>query len=95
MFLLIAGAALAVVQALAAVLVLGLAILLVWAVCFRTREIIAAAVTLTGAYLLAAHPGWFVAISASIVVARIFARSKPSSPPPRLLPPPSEYQPHR
>lgn len=94
LFVVVAGAAIAVVQALTTLLVLVVAILLLWAVCFRTREVLVTIGSLVGAYLLATYPGWFVALAAFLACSRWIERSNQASPT-NMLPPPNGDQPHR
>lgn len=90
---LIAGAAVAVMQALLTVLVVVMAILFLWAVCFRTRKVLVTIASLAVAYLLATYPGWFVALAAFLACSRWIERTDQASPN-RMLPPPTGDQPH-
>lgn len=86
---LIAGAAAAVMQALATLLVLAVMIFLVWAVCFRTREVLVTIASLVVAYLLATYPGWCAATVGLAVLGRWLKGGDPPTPKPKLLPPPT------
>lgn len=88
-FVVVAGAAIAVVQALATLLVLAVVIFLVWAVCFRTREVLVTMASLVVAYLLAAYPVWCAATLGLAALGRWLKGREPPTPKPKLLPPPT------
>lgn len=93
-FVVAAGAAVAVVQALATLLVLALVIILVWAACFRTREVLVTIASLVVAYLLATYPGWCAVTVGVVALGRWLKSGEPPTPKPKLLPPPSGDQPY-
>jgi hypothetical protein len=62
---------LAVLQGLARFLALLTLALLLWAVCFRPREVATTLVVLTVGSLIVAHPGWFAVLLALALWARL------------------------
>lgn len=82
-------------QLAATLLTLVLAVLCVWTVCFHTKQVLVVVAALLLAYLLATYPGWSVALLAVVGFGRWLGRTEPRPPDQRLLPSPSQDQPHR
>lgn len=66
---------LAVLQGLARFLALLTLALLLWAVCFRPREVATTLVVLTVGSLIVAHPGWFAVLLALALWAKRLAQT--------------------
>jgi hypothetical protein len=62
---------LAVLQGLARFLALLTLALLLWAVCFRPREVATTLVVLTVGSLIVTHPGWFAVLLALALWAKV------------------------
>jgi hypothetical protein len=62
---------LAVLQGLARFLALLTLALLLWAVCFRPREVATTLLVLTVGSLIVAHPGWFTVLLALALWAKV------------------------
>ncbi len=68
-FVLFALFGLTVLQGLARFLALLILFLLVWAVCFRPREVASTLVGLVASALIILHPGWFALLLVMVLVA--------------------------